>query len=343
VNTLKKKEERKITTYYSIDFTNNKVIFLTAEQNLTSWESIPADAYTTISFDEILNDIIEFRALFLNFENLKDRLISLLPGDGAVFHNTLKELYSIYINSSNYFTRYYNDYIYNFYVKERDSIKAIILDKTLKSAIDNINNEYNRIRKATNYKYYFSLNSNCSIQVISCEEKKYVIRSHDRNEIYYEANILLSNLFYDLSSIIQNKKLNICRCKYCKSFFFGSKNNVCCNDVSCRDKHLHIIKNEQRREKSKDPYVKHITLLNDYLSQQTYQLKAIVQENMNFVDKFKSRNSEFRQKMKDEIERCRIENIIPGPDQDIFLKKLQAEIFVYRTRIADEWKSKNNI
>ncbi len=78
-------------------------------------------------------------------------------------------------------------------------------------------------------------------------------------------------------------------------------------------------KNEKRRKKSKGPYEIHITALNDYLSQQTFQLKAIVQEDMYYVNKLKSRNGEFRNRLKDEIERCRIENIIPGHDQDVFL------------------------
>ena len=63
---------------------------------------------------------------------------------------------------------------------------------------------------------------------------------------------------------------------------------------------------------------------------------------MYYVNKFKSRNDEYRQRLKDEIERCKIENIIPGSDQDIFLHRLETEIFIYRTKIADEWKSNNH-
>lgn len=335
---MKKKEKQKTTTYYSIDFTNNKVVMLSKLDNKNSWESIPADAYTTISFDELLNDIIEFRTVFSDFVNLKERVIPLLSGDGTLFRNTIKELYDIINNSSKYFTRYYADYIYNYFIEQKDSINFVILQKSLANAIKRIDNKFNVINKTINYEHYFNLKSNCNIQVINFDDKKYVIRSQDRNEIYHEADILFSNLFYDLSSIIHNKKLHICKCKYCKKFFFGSKNNVCCINPACKDKHLHIIKNEQRKKKSNSLYGIHLTKLNSYLSQQTHQLKSIVQEDMYYVNKFKSRNGEFRQRLKDEIERCRIENIIPGSDQDVFLKKLQAEIFIYRTKIADEWK-----
>lgn len=339
---MKKKENTKTATYYSIDFANNKVVMLTKDEKQNSWESIPADVYTTISFNELLNDIIEFRTIFSDFENLKERLFSLLTREIALFHNTLKELYDIINNSSKYFTRYYTDYIYNFFLKERASIKAVILERSLKSAIESINNEFDKIRNAINYEYYFNLKSNSCIQVLDWDDIKYVIRSHDRNEIYHKADKLFSHLFYDLSYIIHNKKLYICKCKYCKKYFFGSENNDCCGDTSCKSKHLNILKNEKRRKKSKGPYEIHITALNDYLSQQTFQLKAIVQEDMYYVNKLKSRNGEFRNRLKDEIERCRTENIIPGHDQDVFLHKLEAEIYIYRTKIADEWKSNNH-
>ena len=52
-----------------------------------------------------------------------------------------------------------------------------------------------------------------------------------------------------------------------------------------------------------------------------------------------SRNSEFKQRMQDEIERCRAENIIPGPEQDKLLQKIEAEIVVFQSQIEDEWRA----
>jgi hypothetical protein len=43
--------------------------------------------------------------------------------------------------------------------------------------------------------------------------------------------------------------------------------------------------------------------------------------------------------MQDEIERCRAENIIPGPEQDKLLQKIEAEIVVFQSQIEDEWRA----
>ena len=98
-------------------------------------------------------------------------------------------------------------------------------------------------------------------------------------------------------------------------------------------------KNEKRRNKAKDPYEVHKTKLTTYLSQHASALKATVQEDMKYVNKFKARNSEFQQRMQDEIERCRAENIIPGDEQDKLLQKIEAEIVVYQSQIEAEWRS----
>ena len=75
-----------------------------------------------------------------------------------------------------------------------------------------------------------------------------------------------------------------------------------------------------------------------YLSQHTYILKGNVHDDMFYVERFKSRNAEFRARMRAEIERCSAENIIPSVEQDVFLKKLEAEIYMYQLQIEEEWR-----
>ena len=60
---------------------------------------------------------------------------------------------------------------------------------------------------------------------------------------------------------------------------------------------------------------------------------------MEYVNKFKARNSEFKQRMQDEIEHCRAENIILGDEQDKLLQKIETEIVVYQSQIVDEWRA----
>lgn len=80
--------------------------------------------------------------------------------------------------------------------------------------------------------------------------------------------------------------------------------------------------------------------LSSYLSQHTSTLKANIQEDMRYVEKFKSRNGEFKDRLRTEIERCIAENIIPGEEQDTFLQKLEAEITIYQSQIEAEWRAK---
>ncbi len=87
------------------------------------------------------------------------------------------------------------------------------------------------------------------------------------------------------------------------------------------------------------PYNTHMFRLTTYLSQHTSGLKTAVQEDMRYVEKFKSRNAEFKARMKEEIDRCQAENIIPGNEQEALLKKLEAEIVVYQSQIEAEWRA----
>jgi isocitrate dehydrogenase len=60
---------------------------------------------------------------------------------------------------------------------------------------------------------------------------------------------------------------------------------------------------------------------------------------MEYVNIFKARNSEFKQRTQDEIKHCRAENIILGDEQDKLLQKIETEIVVYQSQIVDEWRA----
>lgn len=185
------------------------------------------------------------------------------------------------------------------------------------------------------------LNSEGSMKAFKHHYEEIFIRGNGRNDMYTIADTALDNFFYDFSFAILEMKLYVCDCKYCGKWFLGIKNAICCDSEECQALHRRDTKNEKRRAKAKAPYEVHITKLTSYLSQHTSSLKAAVQEDMEYVDKFKARNSEFKRRMREEIERCRAEDITPGKEQDKLLKNLEDDIADYQAQIEAEWKARS--
>lgn len=99
------------------------------------------------------------------------------------------------------------------------------------------------------------------------------------------------------------------------------------------------MKNEQRRATENDIYHKHLTKLNRYLSQHTYILKANVQDNMSYVERFKSRNAEFRARMRAEIERCNAKTTYPAQSRTLFSKGWKRRFICISSRLKKNGES----
>ncbi len=242
----------------------------------------------------------------------------------------------------NFFTRYYSDTLRDVFTEAREDIDkagAFFNTRALKKSTEYVNEVFNHIREVMRDDWNFDFNSESDMKAFRLSFDKIIIRGNDRNDIYTVADTALVNFFYDFSFAIHKMKLYVCDCKYCHKRYLGSRNSVCCDSKDCQSLYQRDMKNEKRRTKAKDPYEVHKTKLTTYLSQHTSALKATVQEDMKYVNKFKSRNSEFKQRMQDEIERCRAENIIPGDEQDKLLQKIEAEIVVYQSQIEAEWRA----
>ena len=327
---------------YRIDEQAKSVIFVVTEDNESVWGKISEDAYSVISFDDIFRDITEFRSNFLDYEQLTDELIGAINGRGAVFRDILERFDDNRLNSFNFFTRYYSDTLRDVFTEARadiDKAGAFFNTRALKKSTEYVNDVFNHIREVMRDDWNFDFNSESDMKAFRLSFDKIIIRGNDRNDIYTVADTALVNFFYDFSFAIHKMKLYVCDCRYCHKRFLGSRNSICCDSKECQTLYQRETKNEKRRTKAKDPYEVHKTKLTSYLSQHTSSLKATVQEDMAYVNKFKARNSEFKQRMQGEIERCRAENIIPGPEQDKLLKKIEAEIVVYQSLIEDEWRA----
>jgi len=334
-------ENRKILLY-RIDEQAKNVIFVVTEDDPELWGNISEDMQTVLSFDEVFRDITEFRNGFLDYEQLTDELIGAINGRGAVFREILERFDDNRLNSFNFFTRYYSDTLRDIFLSARadiDKAGAFFNTRALKKSTEYVNEVFNNIREVMRDDWNFDFNSESDMKAFRLSFDKIIIRGNDRNDIYTVADTALVNFFYDFSFAIHSRKLYVCSCKYCGKVFLGKKNAVCCDGEECQVAYQHDKKNEKRRAKSKDTYNEHMTKLTTYLSQHTSGLKAAVQEDMRYVNKFKSRNAEFKAGMKAEIDRCQAENIIPGDEQTALLRKLEAEIVVYQSQIEAEWRA----
>ena len=336
-------DENKKILLYHIDEQAKNVIFVVTEDDEKVWGNISEDMQTVLSFDEIFRDITEFRDSFLDYEKLTDELIGAINGRGEVFRGILARFDDNRLNSFNFFTRYYSDTLRDIFLSAREDIEkagAFHNTRALKKATGYVGEVFNNIREVMRDDWNFDFNSESDMKAFRVKYDKVIIRGNDRNDIYTVADTALVNFFYDFSFAIHSRKLYVCSCKYCSKVFLGKKNAVCCDREKCQTLYQHDTKNEKRRTKAKDPYNAHMSKLSSYLSQHTSTLKANVQEDMRYVEKFKSRNGEFKDRLRTEIERCIAENIIPGEKQDTFLQKLEAEITIYQSQIEAEWRAK---
>ena len=291
---------------YRIDEQTETVVFVVTENDEKAWENISDDMQIIMSFDEIYTNMKAFRDCSSD-------------------------------NSSNFFTRYYYDTLKDIFLSvgaEIDKTETVSGIEVMKKSIEYMGEVLDDIREVIRGDWIFGSDSE-NDEAFSLSYDKIIIQGDDRYEIYTVADTSLVNFFYEFSFVLHSKRITACSCKYCGKPFLGIKDSVCCDNEECQV----LFKNEERRAKSKEDYNAHMTKFTSFLSQRSTRLKHKVHGDTKCIEKFKSCSKELKDRLKAEINRCRAENIIPGEEQDKFLKNLEAEVKRFQSQIEEEWKA----
>lgn len=326
-------EDKKILLY-RIDEQTKNVIFVVTMNNENEWLTISDNTETILSYDELFRDITEFRSSFLDYEKLTDELIESINGRGNTFRNMMKCFDDNYLNSFNFFTRYYSDILRRIFMSARkdiDKAGAFFNTKALKKSTEYVNSIFNHIREVMRDDWNFDFNSECDLQAFKLSFDKVIIRGNDYNEIYTVADTALVNFFYDFSFAIHNRKLYVCKCKFCGNQFLGMKNAVCCDNAECQEKYQRETKNAKRRERENSTYKVYITRLSNYIGQQKTKLPDEILDNPELVKMFDEQRKIFSAKMHEKISEYEIENRLPDKSLDDFYEKMKQDVvrFVY--------------
>ena len=319
---------------YRIDEQAKSVIFVVTEDNESVWGKISEDAYTVISFDDVVRDITEFRSNFLDYEQLTDELIGAINGRGAVFREILERFDDNRLNSFNFFTRYYSDTLRDVFTEARadvDKAGAFFNTRALKKSTEYVNDVFNHIREVMRDDWNFDFNSESDMKAFRLSFDKIIIRGNDRNDIYTVADTALVNFFYDFSFAIHNMKLYVCKCKYCGKVFLGKKNAVACGAENCQATYQREVKNAKRRKRENSTYKVYSTRLSNYIGQQKTKLSAEVLDDPALVEKYDQQRKVFTKQMQDKLDEYEAENRLPDEELSAFYEKMKQDVmsFVY--------------
>ena len=222
---------------YRFDEKNNCVIFLSKIANKNYGDCKSKSQKTTLNFNEVLNYQAEVQSDYKKYAKCMKKIESTIDGSKLAFWASLSLLKTISSNSCNYFESYYSNTLCNKALSERTNIDVAsyvpstsYFNSKVEESKSSIENELTNIKKAL----FYGSNSFKNITKGMIVNKKTIHYIKDgNNESYTVADNALLNFFVDFNSIVNNKKLVICRCKRCNKLFFNKQHKDYCKSEAC--------------------------------------------------------------------------------------------------------------
>lgn len=334
-------EENKIMFLYQIDEQSKNVIFVETINNKNEWKKVLKNHKIILSFDEVYNDIIALRKVIPYFEKIENKIVETIAGPEIPFNKVLKKFVNYQAESNNFFFQYYHNLLRNLFIDERKNIDnaskyhAFSYDNLQKLSIENINTQFNEVKKIINDEWNLNLHSENTLHIFDYEYKKIIISGNDMNEIYTIADSSLANFFYDFSFSLHKLNLYVCECNYCHIKFWGAKNSECCNSESCQKIYTKVQKNKKRREKDNGRYQKYKTRLSNYIGQQKNKLPTEIKNDHVLIAKFDAQRKIYTKAMEDKLEEYRMKNCLPDDELENFYEKMKKKVTIFAKSLGE--------
>ena len=326
---------------YRIDEFDRKVLFINTINTRKAWKSISDKDEIIMSFDDILNSIVQLTYDFRGIEIAKDTIRERIDLN---IKKELNEFEEKYVNSTNFFTQYYAKNLYTTF-KNGKALQKYIPDITI-ITLRNINRaiidmKFLPMKHAVFYDDYSTTTPSKKRLIRKKRIERIIISQGSEYNVLNVANRSLSNFFQDFSSSVNKMKLSICTCNYCHKFFLDTEGIVCCTSESCHELYQEELRHKERREKDYDTYQQYITKLSNYIGFRKRTLSDNVISNPELTAKWDMQRKVFMQDMKDLIEIYKAENRQPDKYLDNKYDDFIDDVTNFRDELEKEAKEQN--
>ncbi|WP_295087288.1 hypothetical protein [Ruminococcus sp.] len=330
---------------YKIEKQKQRVVFLFSDDNYKALENIRKADYKVISFDDVLLNTIEFHSKFPEYNPIFEKL---LDGSDKGQNNTKNLLDQLEKNSPNFFTNYFFNLLREVFPKgvtyvyrKKLKIRYIFSSLPKKETYNKEKGLLDRIYEITDpciFTYFRSCNE---FNIIKIDSDKIIIQKPEYNGIFTIADDTLENFFYDLSYAIYKSDLYICKCCICKKQFFGSHNSQYCNSSVCQKEFKRITKNQKETERKNSPYVKPITIVDNYISTYKNLFLKKVNNDSEMKEAITGKEIIIKAKIRNKVEEYKV-NKLPPEDNKMteFIKQLEKEFNTYKEELLNNFQNK---
>lgn len=334
-----------IVTLYRIDRTAQTVSFITCEDtdNAIQENLMEQNEVQTVSFDDLLTHLEEFKDRFIEFEGLAVKMIVRM-GKADKEHTVPYAAFNDFaeLNQDNFFLSLYAKTLRTLYDEGRSSanslLKAAVAGKILREYKDRCNAMMSGIRDMLNDGWNFGTQPE-EMQFFRTDSVAYVLRGKRTYEVWHIADAALTGFFYDLGEAIHLLGLHVLQCDFCHRRYLGTLRSVSCSRQKCK---LAYTK-QQRKSKEQTPYIHERNVYNGYIRVAVCRFKKEVHGDQELADQLKEQAKKIFEPLFIALSEYELEDRLPDEALDNLYDQKKAEISELAEKMVQEWRKAHGL
>ena len=304
---------------YRIVPEERRVEFIITQNDNDAIKKISEDDITSLSYDELLKDTIEFHQSFQQIKAIISEQKELMREDKKAADNQLKIL-DVFENDSNFLFKYYINRFRSIFTAEHSYVVKKEWRASKCKTKDRIDIFLNNIDTITDPAYfshfYTTTKSKLLFESDFIIQEDYALRRCIGAEICIQERLVkfdvsyfsLIEFFYDFSSKLSASEAFVNKCKCCNNYFFGEKNALYCAAPSCQKEYKRIIRNKKEYDRTHAPDKQPIKAVDDCVSTTKSRLSEKTNNDKQLMSEYSIEAKKVKQEIRDEVERRIIEH-----------------------------------
>jgi len=305
---------------YRIIPEERRVEFIITQNEENAIKSIKNNDIISISFDELLSDIIEFHDSFPKIKAILSEPKELMRKSEKTVDFQLSKL-DFFENDSNFLFKYYierfrsifkNEHSFVFHEEWRSS-KSENTKKRIDILLDNIETitdpeYYSKFDNTTEAKLIvepdFLIQEECGHQYST----RVILIIQNRPTLFVVSYFTLIDFFNDFAAYFSRLDEHVYKCEHCNNFYFGKKKRLLyCPSPECQKEFRRKLRNLKEVDRTNTPEKKPISSVDNYISTMKAKFKKKVNYDPQVISEFESVESNVKAEIRQEIKRRKIE------------------------------------
>lgn len=288
-------------------------------QNDYAIEKITEDDITSLSYDELLKDTIEFHQSFQQIKVFLSEQKALMRKAKDLADDQLKIL-DVFENDSNFLYKYYINRFRSIFKAEHSYVSKIewptLICKT-KDRIDIFLNNIDTITDPSYFSHFYTTTENKFLfESDFIVQEDHALRRCAGANICIKGRLVKFNVsffslieFYDdFSSKLSVSEAFVNKCKCCNNYFFGKKDALYCTAPSCQKEYKRIIRNKKEYDRTHAPDKQPIKAVDDCVSTTKSRLSEKTNNDKQLMSEYSIEAEKVKQEIRNEVERRIIEH-----------------------------------